>query len=83
VVGFERTIYMVNEPDGQVELCVNVTVPENQNINGVTFNLAVETQDGTASMSNTMNKLCERVIILAVYQVMVGNMHIHTILCWL
>jgi len=38
-VGFERTIYVVNEMDGQVELCVNVTLPENQNINGITFSL--------------------------------------------
>ena len=59
-MGFERTVYVVNETDGQVELCVNVTLPEDQNINGVTFNLAVETQDGTASMSNTINKLCGR-----------------------
>lgn len=65
-MGFETTTYMVNETDGQVELCVNVTQPSDQNINGVTFNLAVETQDGTASMSNKMNRLCGRVI-MAVY----------------
>jgi len=52
VVGFERTTYMVNETDEQVELCVIVSVPEDQNIGGVTFNLAVETQNGTASMSS-------------------------------
>jgi len=46
---------MVNETDGQVELCVNVTRPADQNIGDVTFNLTVETQDGTAGMSNQMN----------------------------
>jgi len=51
-VGFERTTYVVNETDGQVELCVNVTGPENQNIGDVTFNLIVEARDGTAGMSN-------------------------------
>ena len=51
-MGFERTTYMVNEKDEQVELCVIVSVPEDQNLGGVTFNLAVETQNGTAGMSN-------------------------------
>jgi len=58
---------MVNEMDGQVELCVIVTQPSDQNIDGVTFNLTVETQDGSASMSNKVNRLCGKVIILAVY----------------
>ena len=52
VVEFERTTYMVNETDEQVELCVTVRVPEDQNIGDVTFNLAVETQNGTAGTSN-------------------------------
>ena len=52
VVGFDRTTYMVNETDEQVELCVIVSVPEDQNIGDVTFNLAVETQNGTAGTSN-------------------------------
>ena len=64
-MGFERTTYMVNEMDGQVELCVNVTQPADQDIGDVTFNLAVETQDGSASMSNQMD--CGRVIIPTVY----------------
>jgi len=72
---------MVNETDGQVELCVIVIQPADQDIGDVTFSLTVETQDVTASMSNTMNRLCGRVIILAVYQIIVGNKH--TILCWL
>lgn len=50
-MGFERTIYMVNEMDGQVEICAIVTVPEDKNIGDVTFSLAMETQNGTASMS--------------------------------
>ena len=52
---FERTTFVVNETDGFVELCVNVTVPASQDLNnGVTFDLTLETQDGTASMSNIM-----------------------------
>ena len=50
-MGFERTTYTINEMDGQVELCVNVTVPADQNIDDVTFSLMVDTQNGTASMS--------------------------------
>ena len=45
---------MVNETDGQVELCVIVRVPADQNIGDVTFSLAVETQNGTASMSRKL-----------------------------
>jgi len=82
-VGFERTTYVVNETDGQVELCVNVTRPEDQNIGDVTFNLIVETRDGTAGMSNQMNAgQFTNVIVITV-----GNtythIHIPTILCWL
>jgi len=55
-VGFDRTTYMVNETDEQVEVCVNVSVPEDQNIGNVTFNLAVETQNGTASTSKILDK---------------------------
>ena len=51
VVGFDARLYTVGEQDGQVELCVNVTVPRRQDIGTVTFNLAVETQDGSAGMS--------------------------------
>ena len=51
VVGFERQLYTVGELDGQVELCVNVMVPRRQDIGTVTFNLAVETQDGSASIA--------------------------------
>jgi len=46
---------MVNETDEQVELCVIVRVPEDQNIGDVTFSLAVETQNGTASMSKFLS----------------------------
>ena len=46
---------MVNETDGQVELCVIVIQPADQNIGDITFDLTVETQDGTAGMSNQMN----------------------------
>ena len=52
VVGFERRTYTVGEQDGLVELCVNVTVPRRQDIGTVTFNLAVETQDGSAGIAN-------------------------------
>ena len=38
--------------DGFVELCVIVTVPASQDLSGVTFDLTLETQDDTASMSN-------------------------------
>ena len=48
---FNETMYMVNETDERVELCVIVGVPEDQNIGDVTFNLAVETKNGTASTS--------------------------------
>ena len=51
VVGFERRIYTVDEGDGQVELCVNITVPRRQDIGTVTFNLTVETQDGSAGIA--------------------------------
>ena len=52
VVGFERNTYTVGEGDGQVELCVNITVPRGQDIGTVTFNLTVETQDGSAGSVN-------------------------------
>ena len=51
VVGFERSIYIVGEGDGQVELCVNITVPRRQDIGTVTFNLTAETQDGSAGIT--------------------------------
>ena len=51
VVGFERHLYTVGEQNGQVELCVNVMVPRLQEIGTVTFNLAVETQDGSAGIA--------------------------------
>ena len=57
MVGFERRIYTVNEGDGQVQLCVNITVPRRQDIGTVTFNLTVETQDGTAGIIETVQIL--------------------------
>ena len=51
VVGFERSVYTVGEGEGQVELCVNITVPRRQDVGTVTFNLTVETQDGTAGIT--------------------------------
>ena len=53
VVGFERRTYTVGELDGQVELCVNITVPRRQDIGTVTFNFTVETQDGSAGIITT------------------------------
>ena len=50
-VGFERRLYTVGEGDGQVELCANITVPRRQDIGTVTFNLTVETQDGSAGIT--------------------------------
>ena len=55
VVGFESRIYTVSERDGQVELCVNITVPRRQDIGTVSFNLNVGTQDGTAGTYNIAN----------------------------
>ena len=57
VVGFERRTYTVNEEDGQVELCVNITVPRQQDIGTFTFNLTVETQNGTAGIIETVQIL--------------------------
>ena len=34
-MGFERTTFVVNETDGFVELCVNVTVPASQDLNSL------------------------------------------------
>ena len=51
VVEFERRLYTVGEEDGQVELCVNITVPRRQDIGTVTFNITVETQDGCAGIT--------------------------------
>ena len=51
VVGFERHLYTVGEQNGQVELCVNVMVPRRQDIGSITFNLTVETQDGSAGIA--------------------------------
>ena len=50
VVGFERPTYTVGEGDGQVELCVNIAMPRRQDIGTITFNLTVETQDGSAGV---------------------------------
>ena len=63
VVGFERLIYTVSEGDGQVELCVNITVPTRQDIGTVTFNLTVETQNSSAGIANNRNKmLCMKLV---------------------
>ena len=51
VVGFEMHTYTVNEGDRQVELCVKITEPSQQNITTVTFNLTVKTQDGSAGIT--------------------------------
>ena len=51
MVGFESCIYTVGEGESQVELCVNITVPRRQDIGTVTFNLTVETQDGSAGVT--------------------------------
>ena len=56
VVGFERLVYTVGEEDGLVELCVNITVPSRQDIGTVTFNITVETQNGSAGISYSRNK---------------------------
>ena len=56
VVGFERRLYTVGEEDRQVELCVNITVPRRQDIGTVTFNLTVETQDGSAGIQYTRSQ---------------------------
>ena len=51
MVGFERPLYIVGEEDGQVELCVNITMPKRQDIGTINFSLTVETQDGSAGIS--------------------------------
>ena len=56
VVGFERSLYTVGEEDGQVELCVNITLPRRQDIGTVTFSLTVETQDGSAGIQYTRSQ---------------------------
>ena len=56
VVGFDTIIYTVSEGDGQVELCVNITVPRRQDIGTVTFNLTVETQNGSAGIQYTRSQ---------------------------
>ena len=56
VVGFERSLYTVGEEDGQVELCVNITLPRRQDIGAVTFSLTVETQDGSAGIRYTRSQ---------------------------
>jgi len=56
VIGFERRLYTVGEEDRQVEVCVNITVPRRQDIGTVTFNLAVETQDGSAGIPYSKNQ---------------------------
>ena len=53
VVGFERHTYTVREREEQVELCAKITMPGQQDIGTVTFNLAVETRDGSAGISNS------------------------------
>ena len=50
---------MVNEMDGQVEVCVTVKVPQDKNIGDVTFRLTMETQNGNASMSNSKFELID------------------------
>ena len=54
VVGFDTIMYTVSEGDGQVELCVNITVPRRQDIGTVTFNLTVETQNGSAGIASNL-----------------------------
>ena len=52
LVGFNETMYVVNETDEQVELCV-IVISEGQNIGDFNFSLAVETQNGTAGTSKS------------------------------
>ena len=68
VVGFERSRYLVREKRRWTQLCVIVSVPTEGFIGDVTFNLTVETRDGSASMSsknrNNLLTMCkEREII--------------------
>ena len=55
VVGFEISSYLVRETRGWTEVCVTVRMPEDGFIGDVTFNLTVETRDGTASMYKNKN----------------------------
>ena len=57
VVGFERLVYTLGEGDGQAELCVNITMPRQQDIGTVTFNITVETQNRSAGIANNRNKV--------------------------
>ena len=63
VVGFERRLYIVGEEDGQVELCVNITVPRQQDIGTVNFSLTVETQDGSAGISCKMLSILTGLVV--------------------
>ena len=63
VVGFERRLYTVGEGDGQVELCVNITVPRQQDIGTVNFSLTVKTQDGSAGISCKMLSILTGLVV--------------------
>ena len=64
VVGFERRTYTVGEGDGQVELCVNITLPRRQDIGTVTFNLTVETRAGSAGIIATAVFSTKNIVVL-------------------
>ena len=63
VVGFERRLYIVGEENEQVELCVNITVPRQQDIGTVNFSLTVETQDGSAGISCKMLSILTGLVV--------------------
>ena len=68
VVGFERHTYRVRERRRQVELCVKITVPGPENIGTITFNLTVETQDGSAGILCTTHIswfVCREVLLVS------------------
>ena len=50
IVGFQRTIYSVNEGDGAVEICAVVVEPDIDCPIQFDFDVIFETSDGTAGM---------------------------------
>ena len=53
MLGFEETNFTVNEEDGAVELCVNVTEPPITDLETIIadINITAGTEDGTAGIT--------------------------------
>ena len=71
VLGFEQTIFTIDEEDGFVELCVNVTEPP-PSIAIVNISLIAHTQDGTAG---TTVELIHQDFVALLLQLLVTVLH--------